>query len=149
MIGGSEFIRVSLEIPITKRLTFLSVAQKLFIFSLTFWHLEQITPAKIFSLYHFFWLAALTTKWVKPSVFWWDAAKVGISNTSEMSWHQHLANFIAEFLMRQSGFVSELSDSMVIQNWPQALFCRKITKNVFFRHTDLWNNNLELEKLKN
>jgi len=124
---GSIFIGVSLKIPITKRLTFLSVAQELFIFCLAFGHLKQITLAKVFSLYHFFWLAALTTKWVEPSVLRWDAAKIGISDTGEMFWHQHLANFIAKLLVRQGGLVSELSDNMVIQNRPQTLFCRKIT----------------------
>jgi len=136
----SVLIGISLEVPRTKGLTFFPVAQKFFIFCLALGHFKQISLAKVFGLYHLFWLAALTTNGIKPSVFWWDAFKVGISDTSEVLRHQHLTNLNAELLVWQGGLVSELSNKMIVQNWPQTLFCRKIADNVVFRHIDLWNN---------
>jgi len=136
----SVLIGISLEVPRTKGLTLLSVSQKFFVFCLALGHFEQIGLTKVFSLYHLFRWAALTTNGVKPSVFWWDAFKVGISDTSEVFRHQQLADLNAELLMWQCGLVSELSNKMIVQNWPQTLFCRKITDNVVFRHIYLWNN---------
>jgi len=124
---GSIFVCIALKIPPSERLAFLPVPHELFILSLTLRHFKQITFTQIFRFDQFIWLTTLASQWVISKIFGWRAIEISISHASIMLWCQHLSDLVPKFLMGQCWFVSHLSNSAVVKDRPQALFCWEIT----------------------
>jgi len=126
-------IGVGLHIPPPKRLACALTAEELLVFLLCLVHLQQVVLGQVLCLYQLVHMM-MSNSGIVGSVLGRLTEQVTVWYTCVVYWLEHSPDYASKFLVREMIFLSQLSDFVFIQHWPETLSRRKISHDISVSH---------------